>query len=287
MKIKRVLAIHDLCSFGRCSLTAAVPVLSAMGHQVCPFPTALYSNNLTYGKFVNRDLTDLMASYREQWKALGLSFDAVYSGFLAGPDQVAQVIAAIDQFAGEDRIAVVDPAMGDDGKLYPVFDDSMVEAMKKLVAHATLITPNYTEACLLTDTPWKEEAPTEDELEALCDKLLALGPKQVVITSVPCDEEHLKIVSSEPNQLFPEAYEVKRLPFATCGTGDVFTSTLLGYVLNGRDLNRCVQEAADYVSYVIDTTIKAGTDPKEGVVLEGCLWKLLFPQSKNCTTCMA
>ena len=109
----------------------------------------------------------------------------------------------------------------------------------------------------------------------------------MVITSVPCDEEHLKIVSSEPNQLFPEAYEVKRLPFATCGTGDVFTSTLLGYVLNGRDLNRCVQEAADYVSYVIDTTIKAGTDPKEGVVLEGCLWKLLFPQSKNCTTCMA
>ena len=120
-----------------------------------------------------------------------------------------------------------------------------------------------------------------------CDKLLALGPKQVVITSVPCDEDHLKIVSYEANQLFPEAYEVKKLPFATCGTGDVFTSTLLGYVLNGKDLNRCVQEAADFVSYVIDTTIKAGTDPKEGVVLEGCLWKLLFPQSKNCTTCMA
>lgn len=287
MKIKRVLAIHDLCSFGRCSLTAAIPVLSAMGHQVCPFPTALYSNNLTYGKFVSRDLTDLMAGYRDQWKELGLSFDAVYSGFLAGPDQVEQVIATIEEFAGEDRIAVVDPAMGDDGKLYPVFDSAMVEAMKKLVAHAALITPNYTEACLLTDTPCKAGAPTDDELEALCDKLLALGPKQVVITSVPCDEDHLKIVSYEANQLFPEAYEVKKLPFATCGTGDVFTSTLLGYVLNGKDLNRCVQEAADFVSYVIDTTIKAGTDPKEGVVLEGCLWKLLFPQSKNCTTCMA
>ena len=113
-----------------------------------------------------------------------------------------QVIAAIEEFAGEDRIAVVDPAMGDDGKLYPVFDASMVEAMKKLVAHATLITPNYTEACLLTDTPWKNTAPTDDELETLCDKPgWALGPKQVVITSVPCDKDHLKIVSSEPSQL--------------------------------------------------------------------------------------
>lgn len=287
MKIKRVLAIHDLCSFGRCSLTAAIPVLSAMGHQVCPFPTVLYSNNLTYGKFVSRDLTDLMPSYMDQWQELKLPFDAIYSGFLAGPGQVEAVISAIDRFATGDQLVVVDPAMGDDGKLYPVFDETMVEAMKKLVAKASLITPNYTEACLLTGTPYNTAVPTDDELDTLCEKLLQLGPKAVVITSVPCAEGKIRIASMEKNSLFPESYLVTKQPFATCGTGDVFASTLVGYLLNGQDLTRCVQEAADFLSFVIDTTLKAGTDPHQGVVLEGCLWKLLVPQTKNCTTCMA
>ncbi|WP_432642131.1 pyridoxamine kinase [Acidaminococcus sp.] len=287
MKIKRVLAIHDLCSFGRCSLTAAIPVLSAMGNQVCPFPTALYSNNLTYGKFVSRDLTDLMPGYMDQWQELQLPFDAIYSGFLAGPDQVEAVISAIDRFAADDQLVIVDPAMGDDGNLYPVFDETMVEAMKKLVARAGVITPNYTEACLLTGTPYKTDAPTDDDLDTLCEKLLKLGPRAVVVTSVPCGEGKIRIASMEKNSLFPESYWVTKQPFATCGTGDVFTSALAGYLLNGRDLTRSVQEASDFLSFVIDTTLKAGTDPHEGVVLEGCLWKLLVPQTKNCTTCMA
>lgn len=120
MKINRVLAIHDLCSFGRCSLTAAIPVLSALGSQVCPFPTALYSNNLTYGKFHSKDLTDEMTSSMDKWQELGLSFDAIYSGFLASSAQVDVVIDAIGRFGGGGKSVVVDPAMADDGKLYPV-----------------------------------------------------------------------------------------------------------------------------------------------------------------------
>jgi pyridoxine kinase len=286
MKINRVLAIHDLCSFGRCSLTAAIPVLSAMGHQVCPFPTALYSNNLTYGKFFNKDVTPFMENYMKTWEELGLSFDAIYSGFLANAQQAAVVASAIDRF-GSDKPVIVDPAMGDGGKLYPVFDDSMVDAMRALVSKATLITPNYTEACFLADLPYSSEPPTNDQLEALCDKLIDMGPSAVVLTSVPYDDQHIRIVSQEKSQLFPESYVVERLPLATCGTGDIFTSALVGYHLKGKDLNQCVQGAADFVSYVIQMTLDSGRDPREGVVLEGCLWKLLMPATKNCTTCTA
>jgi pyridoxine kinase len=286
MKIKRVLAIHDLCSFGRCSLTAAMPVLSAMGNQVCPFPTALYSNNLTYGKFFSKDLTDTMGSYMDKWEELGLGFDAIYSGFLASAAQTEAVADCIDRF-GKDKLVVVDPAMGDGGKLYPVFGADMIEAMKKLVAKATVITPNYTEACLLTGTPFADKIPDEDTLTDICEKLLAMGPRAVVVTSVPSDDKHISVASMESTQVFPELYRVDRLPFATCGTGDVFTSALTGYLLKGKDLDQCVQGAADFVSYVIQATIDAGTDPKEGVQLEGCLWQLLLPQTKNCTTCTA
>ena len=285
MKIKRVLAIHDLCSFGRCSLTAAVPVLSAMGHQVCPFPTALYSNNLTYGTFASEDLTQQMAAYMQKWEELQLSFDAIYSGFLANAAQAESVARCFDRFGGKGKTIIVDPAMGDDGKLYPVFDSTMVAAMKNLAARATVITPNYTEACLLTDTPYAPAPPTEDQLDTVCEKLLALGPKAVVITSVPCDAQHISITSMEASQGFPESYRVDRLPFGTCGTGDILTSTLAGYLLKGKDLNQCVQGAADFLSYVIQATLDAGTDPREGVLLEGCLWKLLLPATKNCTTC--
>lgn len=178
MTIKRVLAIHDLCSFGRCSLTAAMPVISALGSQVNPFPTALYSNNLTYGEFYNTDLTSHMNPMMDQWEKLNLHFDAIYSGFLANAAQTALVRDAIRRFAKDGQLVVVDPAMADDGKLYVVFDQTMVEEMRKLVAEATLITPNYTEACLLTGTTWLDRTPTEREIQDLCQKLLDLGPNR-------------------------------------------------------------------------------------------------------------
>ena len=195
------------------------------------------------------------------------------------------MIDAIGRFGGGGKSVVVDPAMADDGKLYPVFDETMAASMKKLVSHATLITPNYTEACLLTDTPYQAKPPTDKELETLCDKLLSLGPKAIVITSVPTDSCHIAIASQTDSQLFPEKYEVPKLPFGTCGTGDIFTSTLLAYILRGKDLNLAVQHAADFLRFVIETTLNEGTDPHEGVLLEGCLWKLLVPQTKDCTSC--
>lgn len=275
MTIKRVLAIHDLCSFGRCSLTAAMPVISALGSQVNPFPTALYSNNLTYGEFYNTDLTNHMNPMMDQWEKLNLHFDAIYSGFLANAAQTALVRDAIRRFAKDGQLVVVDPAMADDGKLYVVFDQTMVEEMHKLVAEATLITPNYTEACLLTGTTWLDRTPTEREIQDLCQKLLDLGPKQVIITSVPGKPDEIQVVSQSAGEVGYHSYVVKRIPFGTCGTGDVFTSVVTGCILKGKSLEESAKIAADFLEVVIQSTLDSGKDPREGVQLEDKLPLLL------------
>ena len=178
MTTKRVLAIHDLCSFGRCSLTAAIPVISAMGFQVCPFPTAIFSNNLTYGDFTFSDFTPHMTEFMDKWQKLGYEYDAIYSGFLADAGQIEVVSDAISRFAKEDSLIVVDPAMGDNGNLYPVFTPAIVPEMRKLIAKATVITPNYTEACLLAGIPYSEDLPKTTEMLDLCKTLSDMGPKK-------------------------------------------------------------------------------------------------------------
>lgn len=275
MATKRVLAIHDMCSFGRCSLTAAIPVISAMGFQVCPFPTAIFSNNLTYGDFTFSDFTPHMTEFMDKWQKLGYSYDAIYSGFLADAGQIAIVLDAISRFAKDDTLVVVDPAMADDGKLYPVFGPDIVPEMRKLVSDATVATPNYTEACLLTDTPYSPTAGTEAVL-ALCRATAALGPKQVVITSVP---------SADAGKILIAAYEaagdaytettVDRIPFATCGTGDLFTSVLTGFLLRGAAVTDSVGAAARFLSETIAYTCAAGSDYREGVQFERFLGRLV------------
>ena len=195
MATKRVLAIHDMCSFGRCSLTAAIPVISAMGIQVCPFPTAMFSNNLTYGNYTFSDFTPHMNGFMDKWQELGLSYDAIYSGFLADAGQIAIVTDAIRRFASEDTLIVVDPAMADNGVLYPVFTPDIITEMKKLVSRATIITPNYTEACLLLGTSFDETVPNTQRIREVCSGLAELGPQKIVVTSVPAPNEEIKVAS--------------------------------------------------------------------------------------------
>ena len=271
---KRVLAIHDLCSFGRCSLTAAVPVLSAMGFQCCPFPTALFSNNLTYGDFTNVDCTATMEQFMDKWQQLKLPFDAIYSGFLANAGQIAVVRDAIRRFAGKDGLVIVDPAMADDGKLYPVFGPDIVPEMRKLIADATVITPNYTEACLLTDTPFAAEAGT-DGLRSLCRKLADRGPRQIVITSVPSAPDKITVASYDATKDAYDELAVDRIPFSTCGTGDLFTSVLTGSLLRGCSAADGVARAAAFLTQAITFTYKAGSDYREGVQFEPCLAALV------------
>lgn len=275
MSTKRVLAIHDICSFGRCSLTAAIPVISAMGFQVCPFPTALFSNNLTYGDFTFSDFTPHMKEFMNKWTQLGFSYDAIYSGFLADADQIALVEEAIQRFSKQDGLIVVDPAMADDGKLYPVFKPDIVTEMKHLISHATVITPNFTEACLLLDIPYPKEAPSNKTTLQICQQLSDNGPKSIVITSVPSTDDTIKIVSYDANTASYDECVVSRIPFSTCGTGDLFTSVLTGSLLNGMTLHHAVQKAADFLAYAIHYTYESGSDYREGVQVEPCLAHLM------------
>ncbi|MCF0152856.1 MAG: pyridoxamine kinase [Megasphaera sp.] len=274
MATKRVLAIHDMCSFGRCSLTAAIPVISAMGFQVCPFPTALFSNNLTYGDYTFSDFTPHMTEFMDKWQQLGYSYDAIYSGFLADAGQIAIVLDAISRFAKKDTLVVVDPAMADDGKLYPVFKPDIVTEMHKLIAKAAVITPNYTEASLLTGRPYDQTIPSMKALLELCQQLAAMGPKDIVITSVPSANDTIKVVSYDSQTATFDECTVDRIPFSTCGTGDLFTSVLTGSLLQGQNLHDSVKKAVKFLSYAINYTYQAGSDYREGVQVEPCLKKL-------------
>ncbi len=276
MATKRVLAIHDMCSFGRCSLTAAIPVISAMGIQVCPFPTALFSNNLTYGDFTFTDFTPYMNGFMDKWQHLGFSYDGIYSGFLADAGQISLVREAIRRFAGSGSLVVVDPAMADDGSLYPVFKNDMILEMKKLAADATVITPNYTEACFLLAKTYSADMPDRDELLAMMKALTAMGPKQVVITSVPAEEGHIKVAAYDAASGHMTERTTPRIPFSTCGTGDLFASVLTGSLLQGLSLSDAMTKAMDFVSLAIDYTYRSGSDYREGVQVEPCLpnlWK--------------
>ena len=240
MATKRVLAIHDMCSFGRCSLTAAIPVISAMGIQVCPFPTAMFSNNLTYGNYTFSDFTPHMNGFMDKWQELGLSYDAIYSGFLADAGQIAIVTDAIRRFASEDTLIVVDPAMADNGVLYPVFTPDIITEMKKLVSRATIITPNYTEACLLLGTPFDKTVPNTQRIREVCSGLAELGPQKIVVTSVPAPNEEIKVASYDAATATFDESTTPRIPFSTCGTGDLFASVLTGATMNGASLHEAV-----------------------------------------------
>ena len=278
MATKRVLAIHDLCSFGRCSLTAAIPVISAMGSQVCPFPTALFSNNFTYGDFTFSDFSSKMAGFMDKWEKLGFTYDCIYSGFLADVNQIAIVKEAVARFArGEQKnaLVVVDPAMGDDGKLYPTLNADFVVNMRSLVQQADLITPNYTEACLLLDLAYETSIPENDALEVLCRKLATRDNQKVVITSVPAADNQIKVACFDASSGEFAQHSTERIPFATCGTGDLFTSVLTGAMLQGKSLSDAVLAAMRFVSLAIQYTYDSGSDYREGVQVEPCL-KHLF-----------
>ena len=273
----RVVAIHDLSCLGRCALTAVIPVLSALGAQAVPVPTAILSTQTDgFEGLFFRDLNREMDEITNHFSRLSLSFDAIYSGFLGSVEQIERVIAFTERFPS--RLVLVDPVMGDDGALYQTFTPDLVAGMKRLCRHADLITPNYTEACFLTGTPYR---PTDDmsaeELNALLselgDKLLALGPGRIVITGI-ITEDKVRTVDFDGTQTF--VCDRPRLTARYPGTGDIFASTLLGKLLAGKDFRTAVEEACAFVSHTIAYTLAAPETPRrEGVLLEGCLGELI------------
>lgn len=281
--VPRVAALHDLSGFGRTSLTVAIPVLSAMGIQVCPLPTAILSTHtVDFAEYTWLDLTAEMGRVLDHWERLGLRFDGVYSGFMACPEQMEHVARCIERCLVPGGLAVVDPVLGDNGVLDPTMTPEMVQRMRWLIGKADVITPNFTEAAFLLDEPYRKRI-APNELRDWLRRLRALGPKMVVITSVPADDDahYVSAVGAqgEPEMLWRVNSDY--IPAHYPGTGDAFASVLTGSLLRGDSLPIAMDRAVQFVTLGIRATFGHGLPTREGIALERVLPILQTPMLES------
>ena len=271
-KQKRVAAIHDISGFGRCSLTVALPIISAAGVECCVVPTAVLSTH-TGGLegFTYRDLTGDILPIADHWHSLGLGFDALYSGFLGSPQQVEIVAEFIDRFRTGENLVMVDPVMADNGVLYKTFPANFPQMMRTLCRKADLIVPNMTEAALLLDEPYRKGPYTTGFVEDTLKKLASLGSELVVLTGVYFDEAELGVVAYNAATGQIHYAMAAQVPGFYHGTGDIFGSALLAGLLKGCGFANAVETAVNFVADSIRRTYLAGTDSRFGVNFEAGL----------------
>lgn len=277
--VPRVAAVHDLSGFGRTSLTVVIPILSAMGIQVCPMPTAVLSTHTTeFTGFSFHDLTGEMRRFLEHWLRLGLTFEAVYSGFLGAPEQAAVVEETILRCRAEGGLAVVDPVLGDNGRLDPTMTPAMVECMRRLVRRADCITPNYSEAGWLLEEDYRPEI-SMPELQRRLERLTAMGPRMAVITSAPVASRpgHTSVVGYHSEQGRFWKVDCPYIPAFYPGTGDCFASVLTGSLLQGDSLPLAMDRAVQFVTLGIRATFGHSLPSREGILLERVLDTLRAP----------
>jgi len=281
--IQRVAAIHDLSGFGGGSLSAVIPILSAMGIQVCSLPTAILSTHTGgFPDFHFRDLTDDMRMIISHWRRLSLSFAGIYSGFLGSAEQIDIVREFIRTFRGEGTLVVVDPVLGDDGKLYNTMDACMVEGMRSLIASADVITPNITEAALLLGESGLPAMSGTKEIKEWARALSELGPRCVIVTSVPADlERGTSVVAHDRDTGRYWKVACPYIPACYPGTGDIFASVISGSLLQGDSLPLSLDRAVQFVSMAIRTTFGHNFPEREGVFLERVLPSLNAPVSMS------
>ena len=266
---KRVAAIHDISGFGKCSLTVALPVISAAGIETSVIPTAVLSSHTAVKPgYTCRDLTDDMRPFAAHWKQLGLSFDAIYSGYLGSTEQIAIVCDIIDTFKIEKTVVIVDPAMADNGKMYELFDKSFASRMRKLCKKADIIVPNKTEAMFLLEEEYFEGPYTKGFIENTLSRLGNLGPEKVVLTGVCFDEKKIGAACYDSEKGSVEYYLSDRVNGMFHGTGDVFASALTAALVRGKDLPTSTKIAVDFTVESIKRTAAGGTDHRYGVDFE-------------------
>ena len=270
--VKRVAAIHDLSGFGRASLTVVMPILSTLGIQVCPLPTAVLSTHSKFPDYRFVDLTDHMPAFIDHWKELELTFDAVYSGFLGSHRQIDIVADFITHFRHDELLVVVDPVLGDDGALYGPLSPDMVGEMRSLIRTADVITPNLTEAALLLDQPYDPDI----SVAAVRDWAVELGnqgPRIVIVTSVPETEQGKKTSVVAYNRQDLRFWKVmcEYLPAYYPGTGDAFASVIVGCLLQGDSLPIALDRAVQFISLGVRATFGYAYDTRQGILLERVL----------------
>lgn len=284
--VKKVAAIHDLSGYGRSSLTSIIPILSSMKLQVCPVPTAVLSTHTGgFEGFSFLDLTDYMEQHITHWKKLGLEFDCIYSGFLGSPRQIKIVADFVDFFGHKNNLTVIDPVLGDNGRLYGTMGKEMVEEMKKLIGKADIITPNFTEVTFLLDKEYKKEI-SEAEIKQWLIELAAMGPKIVIATSVPDEDSHSTdrktnvVAYDRENDVFWKV-SCKYIPASYPGTGDAYTSVVIGSLLQGDSLPIAIERGVQFITQCILASYGFKYPNREGVLLERMLDVLKMPTISN------
>lgn len=270
----RVLAIHDISCFGRCSLTVALPIISATGVECTVIPTAVLSTHTGgFTGFTFRDMTEDIIPIADHWSTLGLGFDAMYTGYLGSTEQISIVKGLFERF-GKDALKVADPAMADNGKMYPLFDMDFAKEMGTLCAKADIVVPNITEACFMLGREYVEGPYTPEFIEGLMKDLSSTGPKKVVLTGVYFEEGKLGAATYDSTTGKTSYVFREVIPGYYHGTGDVYASALVAALMNGRSLEDSASIAVDFTVGSIIRTHDAGTDIRFGVNFEEGLFDL-------------
>lgn len=269
---KKIAIINDMSGFGRCAITVALPIISTLKVQCCPVPTSIFSNHTAFPSYFLDDYTGKMQAYVDEWKKLGLTFDGIETGFLGSKEQMEIVIGFLKDFSTRDTVVVVDPIMGDHGRTYATYTKPMCEEMKKLVCYADIITPNMTEACILTDTPYHEDKWKMKEIRALAEALSRMGPKKVVITGIPQGE----FIANYCYEHGGEARLLRTLKVGTqrCGTGDIFAAIITADAVKGVPFPVSVKKASNFIKRCIQKSIELEIPVTNGVCFEEVLDKL-------------
>ena len=268
--MKRIVTIQDISCIGKCSLTVALPIISAMGIETAIIPTAVLSTHTMFSDFTFKDLTDQIQPISDHWKKENFKFDAIYTGYLGSAEQTKLVCDFFDRYKTDDNIIFVDPAMADNGKLYPAFDNNFAKLMANVCAKADIIVPNLTEACLMTDTEYKTEY-DEQYIFDILHKLTTMGAKKAAITGASYNGKYGIVgYDSEKNTTF--SYFHKKRPTSYHGTGDVFSSVCVGALNNGLSLDKAIKIAADYTVECIRITAE-----EKGANAYGVNFELAIP----------
>lgn len=270
--IPRIAAVHDLCGYGKCSLGVAIPVLSAAGCDVCPVPTSLFSAHTRFPVFHMHDTTDMLAPYLDAWQAEGIELDAIYSGFLGAAEQVGAIQRLYREHPG--ALRVVDPVMGDGGQKYLTYTDELCAAMGELVNGADVLTPNLTEASILTGIAYQGQDVDERYVHAIMDALISQGAKCVVLKGVVHEGEAIIRNYVAGTNLEFEELSSELLPYMLHGTGDLYASSLLAAIMAGKSLYDAVDFAGSFVRDAMRITCKQPDFEVRGVSFESELGKV-------------
>ncbi|MCQ2607689.1 MAG: pyridoxamine kinase [Bacteroidales bacterium] len=265
---KKIALINDFCGFGRCSIAVALPIISKMKVQCCPLPTSIFSNHTGFQSFYYEDFTPHMTNYIDEWKKLNLSFSGICTGFLGSVNQIKIVKNFISEFKNSGTVVIIDPVMGDYGKPYPTYTEEMCQGMKELVHFADIITPNVTEACILTDTPYQRNF-SKSDIIFLAQKIASKGPKKVVITGVPQKSYIGNLVYEEGVE--PRMIRNHKIGTERSGTGDIFSAIVAADAVNGVSFGESIEKASHFVKKCIARSIELDIPLTDGVCFEEVL----------------